>query len=266
MKKILFALTTITCFSLAASAQGNSDSVIAKNHAAFWCACIDKIPASMPLDSMQTEVENCQSLSINNLLEKKIVTQQILTDSFRQDNINRITIQLLVDNCAALQKLAAAPAPTYLEENPAAIFIPASFFAAYGMQPGETNARLRVYNMTDGKNNYHRCVDIRWVFENEKQALLWHSENLQKNSENGQLLKENIQVDGAAELAVFRESKEALETMKMFGMVQRHHYFVFVTGNVVCKVFIATDESVATKDLVTFAAAAVEQVKANQPK
>ncbi|MBL7749383.1 MAG: hypothetical protein JNM19_18225, partial [Chitinophagaceae bacterium] len=68
------------------------------------------------------------------------------------------------------------------------------------------------------------------------------------------------------ELAVFRESKEALETMKMFGMVQRHHYFVFVTGNVVCKVFIATDESVATKDLVTFAAAAVAQVKANQPE
>jgi hypothetical protein len=263
MKAPLF-IAFVLLVSSSISAQ---DSTAAKEHARFWCDCIGKTDPTLPEDSIVQQVEDCQSLSITHLLNNKFITSEALLDSAQHAQLNATTIALMLRDCAILQELLAPKEKvSYREENPDNIFTPASFFATYGMEAGETNARLRVYNMKDKENKYQRCVDIRWVFENNKDAISWYQTNLEKNAEGGEPVKENLAVADAEMLAVFRESKATVDMMKSFGMVQRHHYFILITGNVVCKVFVATDGTVNTKDLLPFAAAAAKQVKANMPK
>jgi hypothetical protein len=262
--KAPFLIVFVFLISSSISAQ---DSTAAKEHARFWCDCIGKTDPTLPGDSIVQQVNLCESLSITHLLNNKFLTREALLDSAKQEELNAITVALMLRNCAVLNELLAPKEKVnYREENPDNIFTPASFFATYGLAAGETNARLRVYNMKDKENKYQRCVDIRWVFENNKDAISWYQVNLEKNAEGGEPVKENLAVADAEMLAVFRESKAAADMMKSFGMVQRHHYFIFITGNVVCKVFVATDGTVNTKDLLPFAEAAAKQVKANMPK
>jgi hypothetical protein len=63
-------------------------------------------------------------------------------------------------------------------------------------------------------------------------------------------------------LKVFREGKGTADMLKRFYLKQRHHYFLFVYKNIVCKVFVATDDKTETKNLIQFATAAVKQLKA----
>ncbi len=262
--KAPFLIAIVLLVGSTISAQ---DSTAAKEHARFWCDCISKTDPALPEDSIVLQVNLCQSLSITHLLNNKFITTEVLLDSVKQEELNAITVPLMLRDCAVLHELLAPKEKVnYREENPDNIFTPASFFATYGLAAGETNTRLRVYNMKDKENKYQRCVDIRWVFENNKDAISWYNANLEKNAEGGEPLKEPLVVADAEMLAVFRESKAAMDMMKSFGMVQRHHYFIFITGNVVCKVFVATDDTVNTKDLLPFAGAAAKQVKANMPK
>ncbi len=245
------------------------DSTAARAHAAYWCDCLAKIDGQLPEDSLISKIQACQSLSLTNLLNEKIITIDLLSDSAKYIRLNEQTIALMMRNCIVLSSLlspAKEKEPAYREENPESLFVPSAFYKSYGMEQGETNTRFHVYNMINKNNKYQRSVDIRWVFESKEDALKWHRMNMQKNAEDGAPVKGNFTINGAEEIAVFRESAGAAEIMKAFGMVQRHHYFLFVVGNVVCKVFVATDETLDSKDLLPFAAAAAKQVKDNQPK
>lgn len=255
---LLFATTAYT-----------QDSTAAKAHAKYWCDCLGEVDPKLPQDSIVMMVETCQSLSITNLLNKKIITLDYLLDSATHARFNEIAVSLMLQNCTILSTLLAEkkePEPVYREENPGNIFTPISFFSKYGLLPGETNTRLHVYNMDKKDNNYQRSVDIRWVFENKQDALNWHRMNLQQNSEDGEPVKGTFMIEGAEEIKVYRESAKAMEMMKAFGIVQRQHYFIFVVENVVCKIFVATDGTIDSNGVLPFAKAAATQVKAFLPK
>ena len=83
-----------------------------------------------------------------------------------------------------------------------------------------------------------------------------------ENAENGEPVKELITVQGAQELKIFRESSSSSEMLKSFGLKQRHHYFLFVYKNIVCKIFVATDDKTESRELAPFAMAAVKQLQA----
>jgi hypothetical protein len=105
-------------------------------------------------------------------------------------------------------------------------------------------------------------VDIRWTFETEEDALKWHLMNLKKNAEGGTPVDAKLYIRGAKEVRAFREGPGGVEMLKAFGISQRHHYILFVYKNIVCKVFIATDEKTNTVEVVPFAIAAATQLEA----
>ncbi len=245
------------------------DSTASKAHAKYWCECLAEADPQLPEDSILQMVETCQSLSITNLLNKKIIEIETLLDSAMLTRFNQMAIALMLKDCLLLSTLLEPKKeaePVFREENPQNIFIPDSFYKPFGLMPGEKNNLLHVCNMENKDNKFQRSVDIRWVFNNREDALKWHRLKLEENAEGGEPVKGTFQVDNAEEIKVFRESAKAAEMLKAFGLVQRHHYFLFVVENVVCKVFVATDGTVDTDGALPFARAAARQVKENLPK
>lgn len=166
--------------------------------------------------------------------------------------------------CALLNNVNAQTdkEPVANATNDDNIFTPPAFFETYQLKKGETNNQLHVYNNFANDAKYQRVVDIRWTFKSEADALKWHQMNLATNSEGGAPIKDEILIRGAKDVRAFREGASTTEMMKSLGINQRHHYFIFVYKNIVCKVFIATDEKTNTMDVVPFAIAAASQLEA----
>ncbi|HMK26152.1 MAG TPA: hypothetical protein VK483_08990 [Chitinophagaceae bacterium] len=151
--------------------------------------------------------------------------------------------------------------PVYNQTNDDKIFTPPAFFETYGLKKGETNTLLHVYNNFGDGSKYQRVVDIRWTFQTEADALKWHTMNVATNSEGGTPVDAEIIIPGAKAVKAFREGPGTANMMRSLGIVQRHHYLLFVYKNIVCKVFIASDEKTNTVEVVPFAIAAVTQLK-----
>lgn len=266
MYKTIASLIISLTFLLQVNAQ---DSTAAKAHAKYWCECLSEVDPQLPEDSILQMVETCQSLSITNLLNKKIIELGHLLDSAVHAHFNQMAIALMLKDCSLLSTLLAPKKetePVFRKENPQNIFIPDSFYKPFGLIPGEKNNMLHVCNMENKDNKFQRSVDIRWVFNSREDALKWHRLKLEENAEGGEPVKGTFRVDNAEEIKVFRESAKAADMLKAFGLVQRHHYFIFVVENVVCKVFVATDGTVESDGALPFAIAAARQVKENLPE
>jgi hypothetical protein len=262
MKKITIGLL---CFLLLQHAQAQISDSTVKVFSDDICNCIDTINLNRPEDELKKDINSCKTFALVNLLNSQLLTSEIMTDEKQRADLEKRTFKLLATNCDGLKRLVAAinKVPAYREKNADNIFTPAIFFKTYGLKPGEVNNLLHVYNsenMNDVK--YQRLVDIRWTFETEAEAMEWHRKKIEENSEYGEPVKERIEVEGAMELKIFREGAGAAKMLSDFGLKQRHHYFLFVYKNIVCKVFVATDEKTKTKELVHFANAAVTQLKA----
>lgn len=273
-KKVIFSTnkrmkkTILLAIIILAAATGKaqvSDSAV-KVYSNFICSCVDTISIQQPEDAIKKQVKLCKSIGLTVILNQQLISPDVLSskDDFRELDTKMLTH--LVENCEKFKQIVKVlmNEPEYAETNDVNLFIPAAFFTAYGMKAGETNELLHVYN-NFGNNKelerYQRAVDIRWTFKNEADARRWLKMNLEKESEGGVPVKDKIALPGASELYVLREGPQALEMLKAFGLDQRHHYFIFIYKNVVCKVFIATDGTVNTSTLVPFAEAAMEQVK-----
>jgi hypothetical protein len=252
------------CFFLLQHARAQVSDSAVKVFANFICTCIDTLNFNKPETELKKEFSQCRTYGLVTLLNMQLFTQAVMTDEKLAADVEKRTFMHLANNCDAITRLLAAmnKLPAYREKNADNIFTPAGFFIAYGLKRGEVNDLLHVYNSEErGEVKYQRVVDIRWTFETEADALEWHRKKMSENSENGEPVKEPIKVEGASALQVFREGAGAIKMLNGFGIKQRHHYFLFVYKNIVCKVFVATDDKTETKELVPFATAAVTQLK-----
>jgi hypothetical protein len=256
MKKIGIAL--ISCFLLQ-NADGQITDTVAKALSNHICKCIDTLDFNKSETALKKDYSFCRTISLTNLLNEQLLSPDVLTDEKQSADLQKKTFAILEADCDAIKRLLNAlnKEPDYNPKNDIEIFTPAAFFETYGLQPGEKNELLHVYNnLGKDENKFQRVVDIRWTFANEADALKWHQMNLQKNSEGGLPVKDEIIIKGARELKVYREAPGAAEMMKAMGIGQRHHYFLFVYKNIVCKVFVATDEKTETLEVIPFAIAA----------
>ena len=252
------------CFFLLQQARAQISDSTVREFSSLICSCIDTLNFNKPEAEIKKDFNLCKTLSMVNLLNRGLLTPDVMTDDKRSAELEKKTFTSLANECAAIERLLAAinKVPAYREKNADNIFTPAAYFKTYGLQPGEVNNLLHVYNNTDkGDVKYQRLVDIRWTFETEEDALQWHQKKMRENSENGELVKESILVEGAREMKIFREGRDAKEMLKGFGIKQRQHYFLFVYKNIACKVFIATDDKTETRELTPFATAAIQQLK-----
>lgn len=261
MKKTVAALL---CFFLLQETHAQITDSAVNTYRNLICNCVDTLNLDRSDAALRNDFNACKTSSLANLLQTGLITPEIKADEKQYGELEKQTFNLLA-KCDGIKRLLAAlkKAPAYREKNADNIFIPVAFFKTYGLQPGEVNNLLHVYNSEKtGDTKYQRLVDIRWTFETEAEALQWHQKKMLENAENGEPVKELITVQGAQELKIFRESSSSSEMLKSFGLKQRHHYFLFVYKNIVCKIFVATDDKTETRELVPFAMAAVKQLKA----
>jgi len=261
MKKIVIVLLFQLLLSHTDAQVGDSTVKIFGN---YICNCVDTLNLNKPEAELKKSFNLCKSISLANLLNKQLIAPQVITDKKQSTDLENRAFNMLGKDCDAIKRLTAAlnKVPAYREKNEDNIFTPAIFFKTYGLKPGEVNNLLHVYNSENlGEGKYQRLVDIRWTFETEADALEWHRKKMEENSESGEPVKEPINIEDALELKVFREGADARKMLSGFGLTQRHHYFLFVYKNIVCKVFVATDDKTETEELVPFALAAVKQLK-----
>ncbi|MBL7700705.1 MAG: hypothetical protein JNM14_00525 [Ferruginibacter sp.] len=265
MKKISFALV---CFFSSQYVNAQVSDSTVKILVKDICNCIDTVDINMPETELKKAIGLCKTISLTNLLNRQLITPELLTDEKKSAYLENRTFKQLAESCEAIKRIVASlnKVPSYREKNADNIFTPAVFFKTYGLKPGEVNNLLHVYNSENiGESKCQRLVDIRWTFESEADALEWHRKKIRENSESGNPVKERIEIEGAAALQVFREGSGAAKMLSDFGLKQRHHYFLFVYKNIACKVFVATDDKTDTRELVVFAEAAVKQLKAVIP-
>jgi hypothetical protein len=260
MKRIVVGVI-LSCTLYNASAQITDSAV--KVFSTYICNCIDTMDMNQPQAELKKTVTLCKTLSLANLLNKQLISPEMLNDPEKTVKLEQQAFTLLADECDGIKRLVVAmrKSPSFREKNDPQLFTPVAFFEENKMKEGETNERLHVYNNFEKGSKFQRAVDIRWTFETEADALKWHQLKLKENSEDGTLVKDLIILQGAQELKVFREGKGSEQMMKDFGIQQRHHYFLFVYKNIACKIFVATDDKTGTLEVVPFAMAALKRVK-----
>lgn len=262
MKKTVFAFL---CFFLLQVTNAQISDSAVKIYRNLICNCLDTLDLNKSDTALRNDFYECKTWSLANLLFKGLIKREIIDDEKQYGELEKKSLNLLAKDCDGLKRLLAAlkKVPAYREKNADNIFIPVAFFKTYGLQSGEVNSMLHVYNSEKaGDTKYQRLVDIRWTFETEAEALQWHRKKMVENAENGETVKEPILVDGAKELKVFREGSSTSAMLKSFDLKQRHHYILFVYKNIVCKIFVATDDKTESRELVPFAMAAVKQLQA----
>ena len=262
MKKLSLLLILFALFNNGKAQIAHSTI---KVYSDFICNCIDTVDFNQPEDALKKKLQFCRTISLTNILNDRLISPEVFTNEKLAKELSDKSITYLSDSCDAVQRMmeALSKEPEFEKTNDEEIFIPESFFETYGLRRGETNDRLHVYNNLEkvGKPKMQRAVDIRWTFSSEADALKWHEMNLEKNSENGAPVKDKIIIPGTTDLKVFREAPGSAELMKALGIEQRHHYFIFVYKNIVCKIFVATDEKTNTSEVMPFAIAAVAQLQ-----
>jgi hypothetical protein len=261
MKKILFGIPAL--FLLQHAGAQVPDSVV-KKFSTYLCNCTDTFNYNRTDAELKKAFNLCRSICLTQLLNDRLISPEFLTDDKKMQKLGVNSAMELSLHCTNFTKLldAVTRPPAFKETNADNIFIPAAFFTSYGLAAVEANSRLHVYNnVREAPAQYQRIVDIRWTFETAADALQWHQQMMEENAEGGVPINDMIVIEGAKELKLFRESAGMAKNMKALGIAQRHHYFLFVYKNIVCKIFIATDENTSSMQLVPFAVAAVKQLK-----
>jgi hypothetical protein len=262
MKKILLCI--LASFLLQHSNAQVPDSIV-KKFSTYLCNCTDTLNYERTDAELKKAFNLCKSIALTQMLNERVISPEFMTDNNKMQKLGVNSAMYMTQHCTNFSKLldAVTRPPAFKETNADNIFIPAAFFTTHGLTAGQTNTRMHVYNSKGaGVPQYQRIVDIRWTFNSEADALQWHDQMMKENAEGGVPINDMIVIEGAQELKVFREGEGMAKTMKALGIMQRHHYFLFVHKNIVCKIFIATDENTNSMQLVDFAVAAVKQLKA----
>lgn len=244
----------------------NADSA-AQKLAPYICNCIDTLDMNRPETELEVAVNRCKILGVLEVLNEPLSTSVWLHDVNLVRKVDRAIFNILMRDCAAMQRLAKVMLrePEPAETCDPKLFIPETALSKYHLFPGERSECVRIYNypnLNNGDPVFQRLVDVRWVFKTNADALRWHEAQMKTNSEDGVPVTQKIVVPGAQDLHVFRESLGVTQFMRDYKLKQRFHYFIFVYKNVVCKVFVATNDKTQTAQTVLFANAAIKQLKA----
>lgn len=232
----------------------------------YNCACYDSISVEQPISKVETAISDCYNQSLTTYLTKKKKWRKYLADSTNAANLYSdvwAELQACEKTKALVTRMKEIPVP--LSEIPADLFLTSSFLAKYNLKLVQSEGNFIAWS-SDATSMIQRFVDIRWVFENNEDAWRYHRANLKANSEDGQPLTETIDLPGAQDLYICRESASVEKMIKQMLLTMRQYYFLFVVDNVVFKLFIATDTSVTLQDVKAFAEEAIARLRLYQQK
>ena len=242
--------------------QELSDSTL-MDIANFNCQCQDTINLNQENTIIENQLRDCFTKSLVTFLNKGELTQDYLNNN---EKLNDLQVQVFnylrtcTNTVQVFQKLNDLPTPS--DSVPIKLFISKEFFNKHGLKKGQVEKSFIVWNSESNKH-ITRVVDIRWVFNSNREALKYHRRKLKENSEDGQRVEFNMNLNNVEELNVFKESKQIENMMQMMNLPQKQHYFLFVVENIAFKVFVATDKSKSPEDVVFIVNEAVNQMKIN---
>ncbi|MEZ4937302.1 MAG: hypothetical protein R2799_06880 [Crocinitomicaceae bacterium] len=205
-------------------------------------------------------------------------TNSILSKHFKpeffnpQTNEEKIEYTLVMDKIGVwirkcerityLQKIANIY-PTPKAEIPEDLFLEKEFLQYFGLEPTEEGEKpgMKIYDGPQSKERIQRFVDIRWVFENNEDALKYHRYKLKEHSEGGKPIEFNQQIGGIQDLKVFEESEQMRKMLDEMSLDGKQYYFIFVKGNVLVKLFFGVPKDYEIINLVPFIQQARDQIK-----
>ncbi|WP_196887290.1 hypothetical protein [Aureivirga sp. CE67] len=258
MKKLIILILILT--TQYSYSQELSDSTVI-NMAKFNCQCQDTINLNQENTIIESQLRDCFTKSLVTFLNKGELTQDYLNNNEKLNDLQRKVFNHLATcerTVQIVQKLNDLPVP--IDSVPTTLFISKKFFNKHGLKQEQVEKDFIVWN-SDSNEHIQRIVDIRWVFNSNEEAIKYHKGKLKENSENGQKVEFNMNLDNVEELHVFKESKQMENMIQMMNLPQKQHCFLFVVDNIAFKVFVATDKSKSPEDIVFIVNEAVNQMK-----
>lgn len=143
-----------------------------------------------------------------------------------------------------------------------ALYISDEFCATKGLEPGETNGLIRVWNNLKENAKYSRLVDIRWYFSSDKEAADYLSKNIKDLSEKGEEVKPTVSIPFASNLRVFREGPDMKKLNDALGLKMDMYFFLFTEKNYLVKVFVSSEKDITQADAAIFAVEAAKRLHA----
>jgi hypothetical protein len=156
---------------------------------------------------------------------------------------------------AAVSCLAQAQSEHFVPKDKwsKALYLSDEFCANKGMEPGETNELLRVWNNLKENAVFTRVVDIRWYFSSPQEAANYLQKNIVELSEKGNEITSPPSIPYASNLRVFKDGKDVIKLNAALGLTSHMYFFLFTEKNYVAKVFISTEKDLPVADVAIFA-------------
>lgn len=141
-------------------------------------------------------------------------------------------------------------------------YISDEFAAARGLQPGEINGLIRVWNGNTKKNGIMRVVDIRWYFNSPDEAAQYLKLNMPSLSETGDPVNPDIKINDVTNLYIFNEGAGNRSLNNALGIKNYSYIFLFTLKNYAAKVYVSAEKKIPVSEGVEFAREAAKRLKA----
>jgi hypothetical protein len=231
------------------------------------CATLLKVDQS-EVDKAIQNLRTCISSTVGVYQNNGWIKQEWLEDTVWVENFDKEMQASLSKTCPVIKILfnkinnpvdVPSPLPSVNEKY----FLTKTSMMQKGM---EANVNAGTVNMKRwsakdmGKAKIQMVFDIRFVFKNEKEAVIYFKEKQQEMSEGGELTANSLNSFGVSESKVYG-ANPALNGA--FGDLDIAQYnFVFRIKNVVAKVFVSASKKATYKEAVVFPKEAIGRIKA----
>ncbi len=266
MKYFIGAL--LLFMTVGSKAQQVPDSV--KSQASILtCECI----ALMKIDEAGEEAgikifRNCADTTIDALAGYEVVKKNWRDDKEWTDKFYKDQIRYIKKGCPAYQKFLEKTdqkdtVPVPLTETDTRYFLTAETMNKKNMElnPNGSNATMNRWSAKDmDKSSIQLVFDIRYAFENDKDATTYLKVNLEELNEGGGSTVNSLAAFGADESHVYTENPKLMSLFSDMDM--RQYNFVFRVEKVVAKVFISGTQKATYNDALVYAKEAIERIKA----
>ena len=233
------------------------------------CECI----TLMKIDGAGEEAginifRNCADATIDIFAGYEVVKKNWRDDKEWTDNFYKDLIAYIKKSCPAYQKFLEKTnqkntVPVPLTETDARYFLTAETMNKKNMElnPNGSNATMNRWSAKDMNNSSIQLVfDIRYAFENDKDAAAYLKANLEELNEGGGSTVNSLTAFGADESHVYTENPKLKSLFSDMDM--RQYNFVFRVKKVVAKVFISGTKKATYNDALVYAKEAIERIKA----
>lgn len=141
-------------------------------------------------------------------------------------------------------------------------YISDQFCAARKLAPGESNGLLLSWYSGDKGNGLFRVVDMRWIFENEADAVQYMKLNMPNLSETGDPLKEKINIGKVKNLYVFNEGAGMRKLNESMGTKYYSYLFLFTVKNFMAKTYVSSENPLTLSTALIYAREAARRLNA----